>query len=61
MESLLTQLFDFQRFMRDPELDALIGDAESGCAVELSDDELECLSAAGELISDDTDTDGDNP
>lgn len=57
MESLLTQLFDFQRFICDPELAALISDTESGCAAELSDDELECLSAAGELISDDTDSD----
>ena len=57
MEYLLGQLFDYQRFVSDPELAALIRAEESAFAAELSDDELECLSAAGELIPDAGDDD----
>ena len=48
-EKLLTELFEFQRFELDPELQSVIDDTEERWSVrELSDDELETLSAAGD-------------
>lgn len=52
METVLKQLFDFQRFAHDPALQNVIDQAESRYAPwELSDEELETLSAAGDLYS----------
>jgi len=52
MEKLLTELFDFQKFEKEPALQSVIGevDARYFCA-ELSDGELDMLSAAGDPFS----------
>ena len=50
MERKLKNLFDFQRFVRDPALQRIIDEAESYMeAVELSDDILD-LAAAGTAV-----------
>lgn len=46
-EEKLKRLFDFQKFEQNQRLAKMINEAESG-AVELSDDELLLISAAGE-------------
>ena len=48
-ERALFQLFDYQRFENDPQLQALIDGVERVYGAELSDDELTQVSAAGEL------------
>ena len=48
-ERALFQLFDYQRFENDPQLQALIDGVEVVYGAELSDDELTQVSAAGEL------------
>ena len=49
MEKLLTGLFDFQRFESDPALQGVIDEVEMRYfSEELSDDELDMLSAAGD-------------
>ena len=48
MEEKLKQLFDYQRFARDPHLEKLIDAAESGDCRALGDDELTLVNAAGE-------------
>lgn len=48
-EGTLFQLFDYQRFENDPQLQALIDGVEGVYGAELSDDELTQVSAAGEL------------
>ena len=49
MERLLTGLFDYQRFERDPALQNLIDDTEARYfGAEISDDALDLVSAAGE-------------
>lgn len=48
-ERALFQLFDYQRFENDPQLQALIDGVEGVYGAELSDDELTQVSAAGEL------------
>ena len=48
-EGTLFQLFDYQRFEDDPQLQSLIDGVESTYGAELSDDELIQVSAAGEL------------
>ena len=49
MEKLLTGLFDFQRFEKDQALQGVIDEVEGRYFVEeLSDDELELYSAAGD-------------
>jgi len=56
MEKLLTGLFDFQKFEKEPTLQSVIDevDARYFCA-ELSDGELDMLSAAGDPFSQPTD------
>ena len=44
----LTALFDYQRFERNERLQALIDETEARCLHNLSDDDLEWVSAAGE-------------
>ena len=45
----LSQAFDFQKFQRNPKLDAITRDVESRYnRAALSDDDLELVSAAGE-------------
>lgn len=48
-EGTLFQLFDYQRFENDPQLQALIDGVEGVYGAELSDDDLTQVSAAGEL------------
>ena len=48
MERMITNLFDFQRFLQDPKLASIILDTEDRCGRALSDDDLEWVSAAGE-------------
>ena len=48
-ERALFQLFDYQRFENDPQLQALIDGVEGVYGAELSDDDLIQVSAAGEL------------
>ena len=52
MEKLLAGLFDFQKFEKEPALQSVIDEVEarSFCA-ELTDDELDTLSAAGDPFS----------
>ena len=51
-ERLLTELFDFQRFERDPALGRVIDEvAERLAGSELSEDELDTVSAAGDPYS----------
>ena len=52
MEKLLAGLFDFQRFEKEPALQSVIDEVEARyfCA-ELTDDELDTLSAAGDPFS----------
>ena len=48
-DKLLTELFDLQRFERDPALQRVIDEVEDRWSdEELSDGELEMLSAAGD-------------
>ena len=44
----LTALFDYQRFENNKRLQALIDETEARCLHNLSDDDLEWVSAAGE-------------
>lgn len=50
-ERRLTNLFDRQRFFQNPKLDSLIAETESRCqgGQALSDEELDLVSAAGEV------------
>ncbi|MGN1103613.1 MAG: hypothetical protein ACI4QI_01935 [Candidatus Coproplasma sp.] len=48
IQEKLTALFDFQRFEGNEELQSIIDDTENRCFSELSDDDLEWISAAGE-------------
>lgn len=50
MEKTLKQLFDFQRFSGNTKLSGIISDTEKRFGNELSDDDLEQINAAGELI-----------
>ena len=63
MEKLLTNLFDFQRFERNPELQSMIAEVEQKYGVtEMTDDELDLLAAAGDPFSQEPireDKDGD--
>lgn len=47
-EQVLRSLFDFQRFIRNPKLDAMIGNTRTHSAVSLSESELEYINAAGD-------------
>ena len=53
MENKLKMLFDYQRFDADPDLAKMIKEAESSRAniFALSDDDLDMVFAAGEMIS----------
>lgn len=48
MEKKLKKLFDYQRFEKNPRLEALIQETESRYSAELSDDDLLMVAAAGE-------------
>ncbi len=49
MEKKLKKLFDYQKFEKNPRLEKLIGESEARYkAAELSDENLEMVSAAGE-------------
>ena len=48
MEQKIKTLFDYQRFENNPRLGKLIAETESRYAVELSDEELFMVAAAGE-------------
>ena len=49
MEKTLKQLFDYQHFAQNPALQSVIDDVHRRCAPrELSDDELNLVSAAGD-------------
>lgn len=52
MEKKLKQLFDYQKFARNPRLDAMLMEAEGRCNA-LDDDDLGFVSAAGELMVED--------
>ncbi len=48
MEKKLRQMMDYQRFENNPALSKIISDAESRfAAMELSDDDLDFVNAAG--------------
>lgn len=49
-EVTLSKLFDFQRFAGNQKLQAIIDDTESRFSCELSDSDLERVSAAGEEV-----------
>ena len=48
MTKKLTALFDYQRFENNKRLQALSDETEARCLHNLSDDDLEWVSAAGE-------------
>ena len=49
MEKKLKELFEYQRFEKNARLEKMVREAELRCARELSMDELECVTAAGEI------------
>lgn len=49
MEKRLKALFDYQRFEKNPRLADIVEQTESRCKIELSDEELFFVNAAGEL------------
>lgn len=49
MEKKIKQLFDYQKFSRNPRLDAMLAEAE-GRYNALEDDDLALVSAAGEPV-----------
>lgn len=49
MEKKLKMLFDYQRFEKNASLEALIREAQTDYARELSDEELFMVAAAGEI------------
>lgn len=49
MEEELIQLFDYQRFEQNERLAGIIDETEKRVAAEISDDDMEMLSAAGEI------------
>lgn len=49
MENKLKKLFEYQKFEKNAELDALIAGAHSRYGEALSDDDLEMVAAAGEI------------
>ena len=52
MEKKLKNLFDYQRFEKNPRLQKIIDQSGSLCKKELSDDELTFVNAAGDRIFD---------
>ena len=53
MENKLRKLFEYQRFENNSRLAKIISETENRYSSELSDDDLEFVSAAGELKTDD--------
>lgn len=51
MGQTIRNLFDYQRFANQAELAGMIADAESRYGHVLDDDDLELVSAAGELFT----------
>ena len=49
MENRLKSMFEYQRFEQNPRLAKLIRETESRYGAELSDDDLDIVSAAGEF------------
>ena len=49
MEQKLKRLFDYQKFQRNSRLEAMLSEAEGRYDSSLSDDDLELVSAAGNL------------
>lgn len=47
MEKKLKQLFDYQKFEKNPRLDTMLAEAEGRCAA-IDDEDLSLVSAAGE-------------
>lgn len=47
MEQKLKKLFDYQKFQKNPRLEAMLSEAEGRYDSGLSDDDLELVSAAG--------------
>ena len=60
MEHKLKKLFDYQKFENNSELEALIAETRGRYAKELSDDELEMVSAAGVICKMDAITEIDD-
>ncbi|MDO5331887.1 MAG: hypothetical protein Q4E99_04335 [Bacillota bacterium] len=50
IEETLKELFDYQKFEENRELERFIQDAENRYAKELSDEDLNLVNAAGEII-----------
>ena len=48
MEQKLKRLFDYQKFQKNPRLEAMLTEAEGRYQGSLSDDALEMVSAAGD-------------
>lgn len=51
MENKLKSLFEFQRFEQNKRLAKLISETEARQAVEISDDDLELVAAAGDAFA----------
>lgn len=51
MEEKLKRLFDFQKFEKNEKLSALIEETQKRYAEELSEEDLEQISAAGDIAS----------
>ena len=51
IDEFLKKAFDFQKFENDPALAELISETEKRCGKGLTDDELESVSAAGDIKS----------
>lgn len=51
MEKKLRQLFDYQKFQKDPRLEAMLSETEKRYEGSLSDAELELVSAAGDPLA----------
>ena len=51
MEKKLKMLFDYQRFEQNAKLEKLILETENRYAMELSEEDLSLVSAAGDMIA----------
>lgn len=49
MEDMLRQLFDYQHFEQNSKLGAVISESKARYESALTDDELDCVSAAGDF------------
>ena len=52
IEQKLKALFEYQRFQKNEKLEEMIKEAEGARVIELSDEELSFVNAAGEVICD---------